>query len=604
MAKYYMANTVFQPYTYEQLYTTARDLTAAHNEQEAKLGALDSMAAGVEAYLDPSKHPEDQAMYDTLQNYRNGLNNVTYHLASRGLNGHVFNNVMSLAADYSGKVKPIEGAIENYKKAHDMRVALMTQNPDYIPRYSWDQVSVSENLNGASQRAVEGFKGTQYMNDITTTLQKLFNDFGLTKRNDIRIFGQQVYDYISNGMPVETALNWFADQTNLSPEDRAKMMLGISTINQRYGIDSLKDTNPAVLSELAGYQKQGVINAIGTHEMKTYENLWDKVAANVSQAKRIKALDDQGPLMQSPYPLNYTTFNPAKPTDAIKVREAEDNGRRFPTEYDATSKEKPSAYGSDFYRLMKAYLYRLSPRDKQGNVTKDYSKFADWSPEQISDVAWHERIRGLNSNSQQAYEKAYRMAMNAKSYVMHTDPVAVPIDDSKAIESFVVNNKANLRMIDGDGNNLGFISERNGYSDDIKFMNVSFVPSTYNRYTKLDGKDGIGKNDYVFIQLVYDKNEDGNADTDEVVDCVIHKDYVLGKVSPENFTTDPEKVIGLFNSFSPYTKNYDVFSLKNPEERSIELGLTTTYANCIVSQINEGRAESTRGIKENNKNSR
>lgn len=560
-----MAKSGFQPYTYEQLYTTARDLTAAHNEQEAKLGALDAMAAGVEPYLDPEKHPEDQQMYDALQNYRKGLNDVTYHLASRGLSGHVYNNVMSLAADYSGKVKPIEGAVENYKKAHDMRVALMTQNPDYIPRYSWDDINVSENVNGASQRAVEGFKGTQYMNDITTTLQKLFNDFGLNKRNDIRIFGQQVYDYISKGMPAKTALAWLADRTGMSDEDKAKMMYGIDAVNRRYGIDRLQQTNPDVLSDLAGYQKQGIINAIGEHEMKTYKNLWDEAVVQYSTAKRIKGLEQ--PQIQEQPVLGGGLWTLPNRRDEKKNDDDVNMAIGIPNNFNSNSNVKPKAYGDAFYQVMRSKLKSVNPK---------YEKFADFSPSQISDINWWEKnIKGLDNNAQRAYRQAYDAAIRTKEYSMNKEPQKETITDPITITNFLTTFKNKLIPIDSDGSidKTWYQTRKEVDFDKPQLMDIAFIPSCYNLYNKIETA-GKTKNDYMFFKVL---GEDG-----EMMQYALPMSE-LGII--------PNNVLNKFREFDDGTYDYKHFINNFGSARENELRVTETVKDYIVNSYFKGRTE-------------
>lgn len=567
-----MANTVFQPYTYEQLYTTAKELTAAHNEQESKLGALDTAAAGVEPYLDPEAHPEDKAMYDAIKGYRNGLNDITYHLASRGLSGHVYNNVMSLASDYANKVKPVEGAVENYKKAHDMRVGILAQNPDYIPRYSWDRVSVSENLNGVSQRAIEGFKGTQYMNDITTTLQKLFNDFGLTRRKDIRIFGQQVFDMISNGMPAETALMWFADQTQLSPEDRAKLMLGLDTVNQRYDINGLQSSNPSIMSEIAGYQKQGIINAIGTHELKTYENLWDKVAANVSQARRIKALEEEQPTQESPISRGNSLWTVSSPTLEKKIDNDVNNAIKIPDHYSNSLTKKPKEYGDAFYKVMRSKL-----REKN----KKYEKFAEVSPAEMADINWWEKnIKGLDNEAQIAYKQAFEAAIRTKNYSMNVSPQDETISETSTILNFLSHYKNKLMKIDNDGEiDTKFLSKEAKEVSiksfgDPKLLSISFIPSYYNLYNSIE-TDGKTKNDYVFFKVV-----DNNDELTE---------YVLPMSEFRNLV--PEPVVNAYRSFDDGTYDYNHFINNFKDARETELRINKTIKDYIVTSYSHGRTE-------------
>lgn len=543
-----MAQSGFQPYTYEQLYTTARDLTAAHNEQEAKLGALDAMAAGVEPYLDPEKHPEDQQMYDALQNYRKGLNDVTYHLASRGLNGHVYNNVMSLAADYSGKVKPIEGAVENYKKAHDMRVALMTQNPDYIPRYSWDDISISENLNGASQRAVEGFKGTQYMNDITTTLQKLFNDFGLTRRRDIHVLGHQIYNYISNGMPLKTALAWFADQTQMSNEDRTKMMLALGTIDKRYGVDeALESLNPS----LSGYRTQGIINAIGTNEMKAFSI--PMASGNGSGSRGLGAV----PPLPSYLTVDYgQPFRPANQSEENRIdanRNAIiDKEHPFPSaRIDVTDNTDPRSHGevfyNEFYKRMKNYV---GPDGK----THDYSRFAKWSPKKVFTnpefplikglTKGIEELAGLDIGAQEAYNQCWRQAVMQKGYYLNDEPTEVTTQVKPTINNFMISNKSEIYEINKDGSRANKPistykdTEINKFLDDAWQIGFSYIPSYYNVYPQLNGESGLGKNDKIFIKIYY------GAQTKDFVASI---SSLLGKSKYDDLLTSTSS----FNEYNP-----------------------------------------------------
>lgn len=584
MARYYMANTVFQPYTYEQLYTTAKELTAAHNEQESKLGALDTAAAGVEPYLDPEAHPEDKAMYDAIKGYRNGLNDITYHLASRGLSGHVYNNVMSLASDYANKVKPVEGAVENYKKAHDMRVGILAQNPDYIPRYSWDRVSVSENLNGVSQRAIEGFKGTQYMNDITTTLQKLFNDFGLTRRKDIRIFGQQVFDMISNGMPAETALMWFADQTQLSPEDRAKLMLGLDTVNQRYDINGLQNSNPAVMGELAGYQKQGIINAIGTHELKTYENLWDKVAANVSQARRIKAIEEpQKNNNITPYP-GSAIYRPSNTVQERALDLTEIEIGKWPASYDVRSTVTPSKIGDVFSNRMKQRL------------GKKYQHLLNKSPQEIYSANSTGRAK-FSADEQKAYSDAYKDVLYEKSFLLHDDPIRRTLTNSQTINAFVANNKNNLIKITDEGtlSNEVLGDDSNFSNSGLDAMGVSFIPSTYNVYPNIKNKE-----DYVFITL---------SDNGTLKDYAIDKRFIVGRVNENSEAASLEKQIALFKMYNSsevqknILNNYSLFSEAyfKGEDRNYEDDINMRYVNAIETAY-IGSSEETKNTPPKNKN--
>lgn len=270
MAKYYIANSLFEPYKYEDLYKAARELTDAHKAEAAKYGALDVAAADVEANLDPEK---DKELYEAVQSYRKNLDNVVSELNSRGLSGNVYNNVMRLASSYASGVKPAEEAVANYKKVMEARANKEATDPNFIPRYATDQISVTDNLRSPSEKALAGIQGNLYLNDITTAIEKLTSDINMHKWNGANVFGKDLYELYLKGLTPKQALGEILSKPEYQDEKSQELIsAALDTINGKYDISSFESTNPEMLRRIEQIENQGIINAIRTPELKDFTN--------------------------------------------------------------------------------------------------------------------------------------------------------------------------------------------------------------------------------------------------------------------------------------------------------------------------------------------
>lgn len=270
MAKYYIANSLFEPYKYEELYKAARELTDAHKAEAAKYGALDVAAADVEANLDPEK---DKELYEAVQSYRKNLDNAVSDLNSRGLSGNVYNNVMKLASSYASGVKPAEEAVANYKKIMVARANKEATDPNFIPRYATDQISVTDNLRTPSEKALAGIQGDLYLKDITTAIEKLTSDINMHKWNGANVFGKDLYELYLHGLTPKQALGEILNKPEYQDEKSQELIkAALDTINGKYDISSFVATNPGILPRIEQIENQGIINAIRTPELKDFTN--------------------------------------------------------------------------------------------------------------------------------------------------------------------------------------------------------------------------------------------------------------------------------------------------------------------------------------------
>lgn len=119
MPNYIVANSLFQPFSYQELIAPIAAATQAHLETQQQYDTLGANASAIGAMLDP----EDEEAQKVYKTYMDDLNNQVAALSSKGLDPNTRTGLSKLKTRYSGEIGALQSglqarqaAIEKYDK--------------------------------------------------------------------------------------------------------------------------------------------------------------------------------------------------------------------------------------------------------------------------------------------------------------------------------------------------------------------------------------------------------------------------------------------------------------------------------------------------------
>lgn len=141
MANYFVINSKFRPYSFDELIKPYQMYAQEYDKQEALLDAAreKEFSAGL---LDAE---QDRAAYDMYIAANQGLQEVSDELATRGLSARLRGRLKTTARDYKRTMDTLNTAQEALNAERDRRAKM---GPDYV--YQQNNLRIGDFLNGAT----------------------------------------------------------------------------------------------------------------------------------------------------------------------------------------------------------------------------------------------------------------------------------------------------------------------------------------------------------------------------------------------------------------------------------------------------------------------
>lgn len=188
---YGVANTVFKPFSFDEMLKPALMVTEAHNKLEEQISNLEVITNDLEHKI--TNDPKDKVLKEKYNLYKNQLKKASDLLSSKGLNSDIKKTFNNLRALYSQNFSGVDEAYKKLNERQKLLDKIAMEHPEMIVEHP--QMALSDFMGGASP----DFK-TANTKDIYTNSFK--SAAGLSNRivNSLKpkgILGNQYYQFVT-----------------------------------------------------------------------------------------------------------------------------------------------------------------------------------------------------------------------------------------------------------------------------------------------------------------------------------------------------------------------------------------------------------------------
>ena len=234
MPNYIVANSLFQPFSYQELIAPIAAATQAHLETQQQYDTLGANASAIGAMLDP----EDEEAQKVYKTYMDDLNNQVAALSSKGLDPNTRTGLSKLKTRYSGEIGALQSglqarqaAIEKYDKmmvdskgtyigkdprqykTSDFILGKWKLNPDLFGQYfermvteGWSQAAIQDALTQMATESKAAQQGEELTNQDAAEIQQDVNSvLGYMRSAMQRIGGQIGIDRLGDSANISRA---------------------------------------------------------------------------------------------------------------------------------------------------------------------------------------------------------------------------------------------------------------------------------------------------------------------------------------------------------------------------------------------------------------
>lgn len=208
---YGVANTVFKPFSFEEMLKPALMATEAHNKLEEEYNNLELMAADVAGKL--SNNPKDKSLQALYNKFNTELQKASNILSTQGLNASTRKDLAKLKAQYTKEINPINEAYKRYTEDQQYVSKLTLTNPNLIVEGIGSSISdymsgtpnkKAINLNDVTKSAMQmgaaasqrTFRSDGWKPDLGGKLLTNIEKVGFTEQE----FNKALNDYISGNI--------------------------------------------------------------------------------------------------------------------------------------------------------------------------------------------------------------------------------------------------------------------------------------------------------------------------------------------------------------------------------------------------------------------
>lgn len=278
-----VANSTFQPFTYQELMAPVQRMSDVHDLVAAQYDALSSQADILEAMgandvdRDSKAYSQYKAYSDSLRNEADALNKYGLQLDSKG-------RMLGLRSRYNKEIQPIKTAYEKRTAEAKEQQDAWIKNPSLMFTRTAAQTSIDDyvaNPNGG-YGVINGALITQQMSEMASQLAKQVREGKIT-RNDIDPY---TYDLITKTGLDENDINmWLAN-----PNSYPTLYNMMNQVLQSNGVtaEALQGSRNAqdIISKSINYAQMGAWSAIGEDKHNIQANFGSRLSAEESSAIR------------------------------------------------------------------------------------------------------------------------------------------------------------------------------------------------------------------------------------------------------------------------------------------------------------------------------
>ena len=162
--------TVFEPFTYDEIYKPLQESTAVHNQIADAYAELDAKAS---VWENMANKATDAKTYNQYMKYANDLRRNVNELAARGLNTNSRNAFRQMFRRYQQEITPIENAYKTRAEQAKQQMDWHAKDPTVMFNFDAASMSLDDYLSNPSMQyqAISGQALTQRVGNAVANLK-------------------------------------------------------------------------------------------------------------------------------------------------------------------------------------------------------------------------------------------------------------------------------------------------------------------------------------------------------------------------------------------------------------------------------------------------
>ena len=316
MANYFVVNSKFKPYSFDEMLKPYALYGQAYKEQEDALSQLESNAAALESALSETNDP---VAYNTYKNYLNNVRSAADDIATNGINSESRRRAKSLLSEYNSNVVPIQAAYNRRKELQDEQRKALLSNPTLYYQRNFNEIGPESSID----RFVEN-PNYDYGNFFSgALLEKQVADAADVLAKELTAYGK--------GKPLDKYTNTFIQQHGFtrdqvlnaihnpdSPESSPVLNALVNSVIESSGVSGWNDEN--ALNAANSYARRGLYHAVGQTNISTFDNYGAKLAAQEAMHRRVNS---------NPFSVSGVSINPLNLFSQKERTKASDNISKY-----------------------------------------------------------------------------------------------------------------------------------------------------------------------------------------------------------------------------------------------------------------------------------
>lgn len=278
MGRNLVINTVFDPFTYDQMIAPVKEATDRHIALEAAYGELQDKADQLAGRLNEIK---DETSYKTYNNYIDQLREQAKLLGSQGLQTHSASDALALKSLYNQKIIPIERAAARKSALIEEARQAMQKDPSLFMERDPNSLSVDEIVENPDMGYGRIYSGAKLTEQVRNALTYLSKQLTSTPVGQLDSFTNYILQ--NHGVSAADVLEAIS---NPSAQGNAQLLNSIA-------YDIIKGTGMPDWGNWKDIQDQvwqraheGYTSAIGESNMSTFDNYGARLAAQTAASRR------------------------------------------------------------------------------------------------------------------------------------------------------------------------------------------------------------------------------------------------------------------------------------------------------------------------------
>ena len=285
-----VTNTVFNPFSYQELMAPVQRMSDYHEKLNAEYDALSKQADVLEA-MGQNDRDKNSKVYGQYKAYSDALRKEADNLYRDGLNTESRHRLTDLKRRYNAEIVPIQNAWAKREKETDEQMKASLQNPSLMFTRTAADTSLEDYINNPTggYGIINGANIAAQMAGMAKNLAKQIRSGAASKES----IDPYTYNYIERyGLDENLIRNW---------QDSPTLKAMFEQVMKSNGVTEEALANSAnaqsIIEKSLGYAEMGMWNALGEDKSHIIENYGSRLNAQADKEldvyRQKKVIDQQ-----------------------------------------------------------------------------------------------------------------------------------------------------------------------------------------------------------------------------------------------------------------------------------------------------------------------